>query len=179
MLRCLIVCLPNYPFFFNGHWHIFLRTSHKIKPPPSYGLWYLSMDVWLTHRFNSLIHIFRCVHEGECIAKHDAVQDSFTSIARDVGFHVLCEHSCSFNFISLVIVSTSGYCAYNIWYTHIGRCSHCWFDLFKSCFTSLFFSRSGHEDCNLGKGCVILQPTPWGWFYPPCSKNIYMFTLVG
>jgi len=36
-------------------------------------------------------HFLRCAHEGKCTATHDAVWDSFTTIAWGVGFHVLHE----------------------------------------------------------------------------------------
>jgi hypothetical protein len=71
----------------------FLKTSHEIKRPPSYGLWYLLMRMRLAYRFNNLIHLFRFVQEGRCVAKHDAIWDSFASIAKDVGFHVLSEQT--------------------------------------------------------------------------------------
>jgi len=47
------------------------------------------------------IHLFHCVHGGECITTHDVVQDSFISIAKDVGFHVLHEqtHVLSMSFL--------------------------------------------------------------------------------
>jgi hypothetical protein len=35
------------------------------------------------------IHLLHCDHGGKCIATHDAVWNYFTSIIRDVGFHVL------------------------------------------------------------------------------------------
>jgi hypothetical protein len=71
------------------------------------------------------------------------------------------KNSCFPNTIFLVIVVMSGYCAYSRWYSHFGRCSHYWPDLCKFCFVSCFFSRSGHDDCSLGKGCVISWPTLW------------------
>jgi hypothetical protein len=35
------------------------------------------------------IHLLCCAHGGERTATHDAFQNSFTSIVRDVEFHVL------------------------------------------------------------------------------------------
>ncbi len=55
--------------------------------------------------------LLRCVHGEDCIATHDAIQDSFTSIIKDVKFHVL--HAYSPNAMSLVIAMTNGYCIYN------------------------------------------------------------------
>jgi hypothetical protein len=68
------------------------------------------------------------------------------------------------------------YCDYNEWHSHFGRCNHCWFDLCKFCFVNFFFLGHGHDDCSLGKGCVILWPTIWKCFYSFCNKDIWMFT---
>jgi len=73
--------------------------------------------------------------------------------------------------ISPIFAMMSGYCAYNRWYSHFCKCNHCWFD-------KLFFLGSGCDNCNLGKGCVILGPIPWRWFYPFSSWTIWMFTLA-
>jgi hypothetical protein len=35
------------------------------------------------------IHLLCCVHGGKHMATNDAIQNSFTSIVKDVGFHVL------------------------------------------------------------------------------------------
>lgn len=47
------------------------------------------------------IHLFCCAHGGEHMATHDVIQDSFTSIAKDVMLHVLCEqtHVLSMSFL--------------------------------------------------------------------------------
>jgi hypothetical protein len=34
------------------------------------------------------INFFRCAHGGERITLHDIMQDTFTAIMKDVGFHV-------------------------------------------------------------------------------------------
>jgi hypothetical protein len=34
------------------------------------------------------IHFLLCVHGNKCIGTHDAICDTFASIAQDVGFHV-------------------------------------------------------------------------------------------
>ncbi len=36
---------------------------------------------------------FYCSHGGEWIVSHDAIQDAFVSIAKDVRFHVSCEQT--------------------------------------------------------------------------------------
>ncbi len=96
------------------------------------------------------IHIFCCIHEAKLTTTHDVVQDFFTSIVRDVEFHVLHEQIHVFSMPSL-----QSYCAYIIRYLHFNRHNHCWFNLCKSCFPSHFLSRSYHDNCSLDKGCVI------------------------
>jgi hypothetical protein len=80
---------------------------------------------------------------------------------------------------ALDIIAMSGYCAYNKWYSHFGRCGHCWLDLCRSCFMSHLFPGNGYDDCSLSKGCVILQPTPWRSFHPSSNRNIWVFTPIG
>jgi hypothetical protein len=120
------------------------------------------------------IRLFCCVHGWEHTVTHDAIQDSFSSIAKDVKFHVLHEQT-----RSLIITMTNGYCVYNRWYSHFGKHNHYWNDLCESCFVSRFFPRNGCNDYNLNKGCVISQPTPWGWFHPFSNRDIWMFTPIG
>jgi hypothetical protein len=79
--------MSNYLIFSNGLEHFLLNIMHLMGPPSSYGLWYFSMHIWLAHKFNG-IDLHCCVHGGEHIATHDAVQDSFTSNAKDVEFGV-------------------------------------------------------------------------------------------
>jgi hypothetical protein len=70
------------------------------------------------------------------------------------------------------------YCVDSKWYSHFGRCSHCWSDLCGYCFMSCFFLGSGCNDCNSSKYCITLRPTFWRWFHPSNSRNIWMFTLA-
>jgi len=57
------------------------------------------------------IHIFRCAHGVKRTTTHDVVWDSFTSIVKDVEFHVLHEQTHVFSMSSL-----QSYCVYIIWY---------------------------------------------------------------
>jgi hypothetical protein len=42
-----------------------------------------------THPINFMgIHLLHCVHSNKRIRTHDAIRDTFTPIARNVGFHV-------------------------------------------------------------------------------------------
>jgi hypothetical protein len=59
------------------------------------------------------IHFLRCIHGNECIGTHDALHDTFATIAWDVGCHVRQEQlhvlpSITFNFFrwQVDIVST-------------------------------------------------------------------------
>ncbi len=45
-------------------------------------------------------------------------------------------------------------------------------------FHELFFLRSGCNNCNSNKNCVISWSTPWGWFHPYNNKIIWMLTLT-
>jgi len=87
-------------------------------------------------------------------------------------------NTCSFNTISPIIMATNGYYAYNKWYSHFGKRSHCWPNSCESCFMSCFFWGSGSNDCNSSKDGVLLQLTPWRWFHPFSNRDIWMFTLV-
>jgi hypothetical protein len=116
------------------------------------------------------IHVFHYVHGANCTTTHDVVWDSFTSIVRDVEFHVLHEQTHVFSMPCL-----QSYCVYIIWYLHFNRHSHCWFNSCKSCFTNHFFSRNYHDNysldkCSLDKGCVISWSTPRRWFIPLAIK---------
>jgi hypothetical protein len=67
---------------------IFSLKLHQIGLPPSHGSW--SFQCICGQAIDWIgIHLFRCVHWGKHTATHDAIQDFSTSIARDVGFHVL------------------------------------------------------------------------------------------
>jgi hypothetical protein len=59
---------------------------------------------------------------------------------------------------------------------HFDKHSHCWPNLCKSCIVSHFFYRSGFDNCSWSKDYIISQPTPWGWFHPSSSRDIWMFT---
>jgi hypothetical protein len=39
------------------------------------------------------IHLLHCAHGGEHTNTHDAVQNFFASIAKDVGFYIFCEQT--------------------------------------------------------------------------------------
>ncbi len=39
------------------------------------------------------IHLFHCVHGGVRMVSHDAMWDAFTSIMKDICFHVACEQT--------------------------------------------------------------------------------------
>jgi hypothetical protein len=68
----------------------FLYVANQVKPPHP-------LTFGLTHCLCGQpldpvgIHLLCCAHGGERIAFHDVVRDAFTSIARDVKFHILQE----------------------------------------------------------------------------------------
>jgi hypothetical protein len=111
---------------------------------------------------------------GKCIATHDIVRDFFNSIANDVGFYISHKQihvplAPSFKslqqWMDILLTINDIYILTNI---------HCWPDSCKSCFTSCFFSRNGHNNYSTSKGCVISWLTPWGWVYLSCNRNIWM-----
>jgi hypothetical protein len=65
--------------------------THQIGLLSSYDSWFFSMHMWLVGIDSIRTHFLCCARGGECTATHDAVWDSFTTIAWDVGFHVLHE----------------------------------------------------------------------------------------
>jgi hypothetical protein len=50
------------------------------------------------------INLLHSVHGGKHMTTHDAVQNSFTSIIKDVRFHVLCEQT---HVLLMLFVQTS------------------------------------------------------------------------
>jgi len=74
--------------------------------------------------------------------------------------------------ISLNTRTMNGYCAYNRWYSHFGRCYHYWPNSCGFCFMSRFFLKNGYDDCSSSKSCVISQPTPRRWFHPSSNRDI-------
>jgi hypothetical protein len=85
---CLVFCPPSHPMFWDGLWHFLLSTMHRLglPHPTACGL----SQCICGQTINLIgIHLFHYAHGGKCTATHDAIQDSFTSIARNVGFHVL------------------------------------------------------------------------------------------
>jgi hypothetical protein len=126
------------------------------------------MHMWPNHRSDKDTPT-SFVHGGEHI-----IQNSFVSITRDVGFHVLCKQT---HVLQMPSLQTSWWgIVHNRWYLHLGKCSHYLSDSCGCCFATHFFSGNGCNDYNLGKGCVISWPMPWGWFHPFDNKNIWMFT---
>ncbi len=62
-----------------------------VGPPPSFNSWVHLMHLWLTFRSTGVSFKIHCSHDGEWNASHDAIQDVFTFITRNVGFHVSFE----------------------------------------------------------------------------------------
>jgi hypothetical protein len=67
---------------------------HQVGPPPSVRSWGDPLHLWLAFRFNKdpFFWVFPWGGGGQ-MASHDVVQDAFTSIMRDVGFHVSHEQT--------------------------------------------------------------------------------------
>ncbi len=150
-----------------------LRTRLGFPHPMAHGL---SRCMWLGHRFDKDTLTSLCSWGRG----HGHTWCSLRFFCRHCqGCQVPCfarTKTCSPNTIFLIIMVMSGYCAYIKWYSHFGQCSHCWSNLWGSCFVSRFFPKSGDNDCSLCKGHTILQLTPWIWFHPSNSKNIWIFT---
>jgi len=88
-LGCVIVCLLNDHFLkfdFKGFFHY---ITHSIGPLPSLGPWFVTLHLWST------FGPYRDPPSLLCpwMASHDAMQDDFVSITKDVIFHVLREQT--------------------------------------------------------------------------------------
>jgi hypothetical protein len=66
------------------------------------------------------IHLLCCVHGNECTGTHDAICDTFATIARDANFHVGQKqlHVLPFNHIQFLSL-TSQHHAYQRWHSHL------------------------------------------------------------
>jgi hypothetical protein len=105
------------------------------------------------------IHLLHCAHGGKHKIKHDVIQDFFTSIVKDVGFHVLNERThvlpispiWSSQQWMVIVLITNG--------THI-LANVIIFDLICACFVNCLFSKNDYDNYNSSKNCVILRLTP-------------------
>jgi len=80
--------LSNIPSFLINFPSFFHSTSYTTWITPSFNYRYLSICV-CTHPIDLMgIHLLRCVHGNKCTWTYDVIHNTFTTIARDVGFHV-------------------------------------------------------------------------------------------
>ncbi len=73
------------------------------------------------------IHLFCCVHEGEHKTTHDTIKFFWHPLLR-MSSSMFCANKHMFSQHHLFSHHDDRYCAYNTWYSHFGRHSHCWFD---------------------------------------------------
>jgi hypothetical protein len=152
-LRCLAFYPLGHPIFSTTFDSFSLSLHIKLCLPLSYSLWSFLMHMRLAHTFDKDTFISLCSWE-EHTATHNVVQMLCWALC------LMWTNSCFPYTISLIIMTTGEYCAYIKCYSHFGKRHHCWFDLFRFCFMNCFFSRNGHDDYTLSKGCVISWLTP-------------------
>jgi hypothetical protein len=157
---------------------LFLHVANQVRPP--HPLIFGRIHCLCGQPLDPMgIHLLCCAHGGERISFHAVIWDAFTSIARNVKFHICKNKLMFFHCLFLSpFVDRSTLFYLRVVFAHWSLLSLLT-SLEQIGITSSSFPWGGCNSGYLGEGRALSQPLPNVHVSPSCHGGFWVSSLVG